>query len=72
MSDSQVIMEKRRIIVVDDERVLRESLTRWFERAGYEVETTADYLMKPTDIEEIIQKEEDAFKKKGLPIKNMS
>ena len=47
-------------------------LSGWLERAGYEVETTADYLMKPTDIEEIIQKKEDAFKKKGLPIKNMS
>jgi CheY-like chemotaxis protein len=72
MSDRQVIMGRRRILIVDDELVFRESLAGWLERAGYEVETTADYLMKPTDIEEIIQKKEDAFKKKGLPIKNMS
>jgi ActR/RegA family two-component response regulator len=32
----------------------------------------ADYLMKPTDIEEIIQKAQDAFKKKGSPIKNIA
>ena len=32
---------KMRIMVVDDEKIVRESLYHWFERAGHEVEMAA-------------------------------
>ena len=34
-------MGRRRILIVDDELVFRESLTGWLERDGYEVEMAA-------------------------------
>jgi DNA-binding NtrC family response regulator len=32
-------MEENRILIVDDERIVRESLTHWFEEEGYKIET---------------------------------
>ncbi|MDD5362472.1 MAG: sigma-54 dependent transcriptional regulator [Ignavibacteria bacterium] len=32
-------MEENRILIVDDERIVRESLTHWFEEEGYIIET---------------------------------
>jgi DNA-binding NtrC family response regulator len=36
--DGEVIMGRRRILIVDDELALRESLAGWLERDGYDVE----------------------------------
>ena len=33
--------EKMRVMVVDDEKIVRESLFFWFEKAGYAVETAS-------------------------------
>ena len=35
-------MEKRRLLIVDDEENVRNALQRWFELAGYEVELAED------------------------------
>jgi CheY-like chemotaxis protein len=34
-------MSKTRIMVVDDEMIIRESLAGWLERDGYQVDTAA-------------------------------
>ena len=38
-------MKKFKILVVDDERIVRESLFHWFEEEGYDVETAEDALI---------------------------
>jgi len=38
-------MKKFKILVVDDEKIVRESLFHWFEEEGYEVETAEDALI---------------------------
>ncbi len=38
-------MKKFKILVVDDERIVRESLYHWFEEEGYDVETAEDALI---------------------------
>jgi DNA-binding NtrC family response regulator len=43
MSDTSVaVTDQLRILVVDDEEVIRQSLSRWFSEDGYEVHTASD------------------------------